>query len=240
MLSILLATLVAQAKVTTVSTRVESHANAKFIESKKEVVLPKAKPNDINYLTDTRFIINASAPSLIEDFAVVQWIRGCVFSSNVKGKKFLNVSREHFGQIIPFKHAGWQIDSDSTDPIYSSYASEGVEYGRFALLRWNANPKDVNPETATYYAKAKPPHGTTFVTDLPASAFAIATDAQNVSLDFRTCVYKTRDLPETTSPDGANIDQTKAIWCVSWDHKYVYDFKTKTMAKPSQIDSFCR
>jgi hypothetical protein len=166
----------------------------------------------------------------------VQWIRGCVFTSYPDGRKYLDIAREHFGRIVPFKHETWQIDSDSTDPIYSSY--EG--YGRFALLRWNQDPRSTDPETATYYANAKPSHGTTFVTDLPGTAFATKTNAQNVSLEFRTCLFKTSDLPAATTPDGTGIDDAKAIWCVSWDHKFVYDFKSQTMTKPSQIDSFCK
>ena len=237
-LTTILLVMPATAKVTTVSTRVETQGNAKFIEYKKEVALPGAKPNEISYLTDTRMIVDAKSPKAIEDTAVVQWIRGCVFSSNSAGRKTLDISREHFGQIIPFKHADWQIDSDSTDPIYSSYAP----HGRFALLRWNKDPTSVDAETATYYAAAKPPHGMTFVTDLPASAFHAAKydEAQNVSLEFRTCLFNTSDLPAETTPAGAGIRQEKAIWCVSWDHKFVYDFKSKTMTKPSQIDSICQ
>ncbi len=235
-LLVLTASLTAHAGVTTVSTRVESQGSAKFIEYKKEVVLPGAKPNEISYLTDTRMIVDAKSPDKIEDTAVVQWIRGCVFSSDATGRKTLDVSRQHFGRIKTFKHPTWEIDSDSTDPIYSSYAP----HGRFALLRWNQNPKSSDAETATYYAAKRPPHGVTFVTDLPASAFASKfNDAQNVSLEFRTCLFKTSDLPATTSPDGANLPEQSAIWCVSWDHKFVYDFKSQTMTKPSQIDAIC-
>jgi len=234
MLTLLIAATLAHAKVTVVSTRTEDHGNARFIEYKKEVVLPGAKPDDITYLTDTRFIIDAGSPANIEHFAIVQWIRGCVFTADDSGKKDLSVSRNHFGKIVPFKHSHWQIDSDSTDPIYSSY-----EGNRFALLRWNQDPKNTDPETATYFAIAKPPHGVTFATDLPATAFLGKTDAQNTSLEFKTCLFNTTDLPEATTPDGDGVDNTKALWCVSWDHKFVYDFKSKTMTTPSQIDPFC-
>jgi hypothetical protein len=227
---------IADAGITTVSTRTEAHANARFIEMKKEVVLPKAKPTEISYLTDTRFIYTAPSPAEIEDVAIVQWIRGCVFTSDRHGEKHLSISREHFGRIVPFKHSHWQIDSESTDPVYSSYDG----YGRFALLRWNDDPADTDPETATYYAKAKPSHGTVFVTDLPGTAFlASKNEAQNVSLEFQTCLFNTADLPKTTTPDGLGIDNAKALWCVSWDHKFVYDFKAGKMLRPAQIDPFC-
>ena len=219
------------------STRTETHGIAKFIEYKKEVVLPKAKPSDISYLTDTRFIVDAASPMMIEDFAVVQWIRGCVFSSDSNGGKDLSISRQHFGHIIPFKHEHWQIDSDSTDPVYSS----DPDYGRFALLRWNSDPKNVDAETATFYANKKPLHGVTLVTDLPASAFlGSPTQAQNTSLEFRTCLFKTSDLPRETTPDGEGVDNSKALWCVEWNHRFVYDFSSHKMRKPPQIDPFCR
>jgi hypothetical protein len=234
------------AKVTTISSRTESSPSeqARFVEMKKEVVLPRAPKTEISYLTDTRFAYTAPSPALIESLAVVQWIRGCLFESEFKGghiEKHLNIVRQHFGKVVVFRHPHWQIDSDSTDPIYSS----DLLGGSFALLRWNSDPYSLDPETATLYGQAKPPHGSVFVTELPGSAFLAsgsgnkAGQAQNTSLEFQTCLFRTVDLPATTTPDGDGVDQSKALWCVSWDHKFVWNFKTAQMDRPPQIDPVC-
>ncbi len=236
----------ALASITTVSTRVEkSSANgATFIEMKKEVVLPGVPKTEISYLTDIRFAYVVSKPLQIETYAVVQWIRGCMFTSEyIDGHvdKDLSISRMHFGKTIVFQHKDWQIDSDSIDPIYSADS----QHGRFAFLRWNADKSILNADNANYYAKAKPPHGSVFVTDMLGSAF-LATGtgrrdgtAQNASLQYITCLFKTTDLPATTTPQGAGINRSKALWCVNWDHQYVWNFEVGRISRPAVIDPVC-
>jgi hypothetical protein len=238
----------AGAKVTTISTRTETQGFARFVEMKKEVTLPKAPATDITYLTDIRFAYSVASPAQIEDYAVVQWIHGCMFESEFKSgrkngtvEKRLSVDRLYFGNMITFKHATWQIDSDSNDPIYSSYSRKG----RFALLRWNKDPSSLNAETSTYYMKAKPSHGSVFVSDSPGPAFLESGTgkrdgkAQNASLEFRTCLFRFSDIPSLTTPSGDNIDRSKALWCVSWDQKFSWDFSLGKMTRPSQIDPIC-
>lgn len=237
LLALILTLSTAHADVTVISTRTEiGPGGAKFVEMKKEITLPGRPKTEINYMTDTRFVYTAPGPREIESFAIVQWIRGCLFTSDATGHQELSISRDYFGQVQVFQHRHWQIDSDSTDPVYTSNS----KYGRFALLQWNKNPADLDANTSTYYAKQKPPHGTVFATDLPGSGFAIdRTHAQNTSLEFRTCLFHTRDLPATTDPDGTNVDSSKAIWCATWDHKNVWDFTAGKITHPTQIDPIC-
>lgn len=241
------ASVAALASITTISTRTEKDPahHVTFVEMKKRVVLPGAPKTDANWMTDTRFAYDAGATSSIEDYAVIQWIRGCMYQSEYKGGKVVKTlpySRIHFGNTVVFQHKQWELDSDNTDPVYSS----DTEYGRFALLRWNTDPKSFDPETATYYAKAKPPHGSVFVTDLPGSAFLTQGTgvkngiAQNSSLEFLTCLFHANDVPAVSTPSGAGLDQSRALWCVKWDHKFAWDFTTGQMTQPSQVDPVCQ
>lgn len=243
---LLLASSPASAGVTVVSTRTETSKahNATFIEMKKEVVLPGAPKTEISYLTDTRFGYRVPTPQKIESLAIVQWIRGCIFDSEFSGgqvTKTLNHVRKHFGKIVPFQHQTWQIDSDITDPLYSADET----YGRFALLRWNKDGSILDAEKATYYLKAKPPHGSVFVTDLPSSGFLASGSglkdgtAQNTSLQFITCLFNVGDLPRTTTPEGAGIERAKALWCVNWDHQFIWNFNYGRMTSPNVIDEVC-
>ncbi len=244
--SALLVSFPSLAGVTTISTRTETNAknHATFVELKKKVTLPGAPSTEVNWMTDIRFAYAVSSAPLIENLAIVQWIHGCVFQSeylNGKIVKTIPYVRTHFGQTVPFQHRTWQLDSDTLDAAYTSDESAG----RFALLRWNQDPKSLDPETATFYAKAKPPHGSVFATDLPASAFLIRGSglhngaAQNASLEYLTCLFKSSDVPEQSTPSGAGLDQSKALWCAKWDHKFTWDFTRAEMVSPSQIDPVC-
>ena len=109
----------------------------------------------------------------------------------------------------------------------------------------NADQSFTNAETATFYAQAKPPHGSVFSTDLPGSAFLASGSglhngaAQNASLEFTTCLFKTADLPAKTTPEGAGVVQSKALWCALWNHRYVWNFETGRMDQPTRIDPIC-
>ncbi len=215
-----------------------------FQELKKKVDLTGLPKNQSNYLTDTRFFYDAETPDRIEDFAIVQWIKGCMFHSKAQNGKVTrsrSISRNHFGQNVPFQHRDWEIDSDSADPIYTNYET----FGRHALLRWIKDPKSLDAETTKYYGQEKPTHGAVFATDLPGTGFLIMGsgkgegEAQNASLEFRTCLFKKIDLPTSTTKSGANIDASRAIRCVAWSHQFVWNFAKGRMTEPKVIDPFC-
>jgi hypothetical protein len=197
------------------------------------------------WMTDTRFAFTVASPASIESYAIVQWIRGCMFHSSMTPngvEKMLTISRRHFGEDKIFVHKDWEIDSDTFDPIYTAHE----QYGRHALLRWNRNPESFNPETATWYSTRKPTHGSVFATDLPGPGMLSNGDgitsgiAQNATLDFRTCIFETRSLPKSTTPGGQGISMKKALWCVDWSHRFIWDFKKGVMTTASKIDEVCQ
>ena len=157
----------------------------------------------------------------LEKYAIVQFKKGCVFhsSKNGAGKIDRQISDvvPSFGEKIPFCFRDWVIDSQDTDPAYNS----DPEYGRFYLLRWN-KPGSYDNRTQKFYGAQKPRKPVLYMTDYPAGAFVTGTGVKNVSLEFKTCIYKASDVPVETHRD--DIHFAKPIACFDWQNVYVYDF----------------
>ena len=157
----------------------------------------------------------------IENYAIVQFIKGCVFNSakNSEGKIKRNVGYTvpNFGEDIPYCFPKWVIDSQDTDPAYNS----DPEYGRFYLLRWN-RPGSYDNRTQKYYGAEKPKVPVVYMTDYPAGAFITGTGIKNAALEFSTCIYKSSDVPAQTLRD--DIHFAKPLACFEWQNIYVYDF----------------
>ena len=157
----------------------------------------------------------------LEKYAIVQFIKGCVFdtSKNGEGKINRNVTDTvpSFGENIPFCFPKWVIDSQDRDPAYNS----DPEYGRFYLLRWN-KPGSYDDRTQKHYGAEKPKIPVVYMTDYPSGAFVTGTGVRNAALEFNTCIYKASDVPAETRRDA--VDFAKPITCFEWQNVYVYDF----------------
>lgn len=209
-----------------------------IVEKKKTTT----SAGDVSYTTDARLIYRTDNVARIQDYAIVQYIRGCQYSStSVQGvvHRQLDVSRHYMTGMVTFQHRDWSIDSDNPDPVYTAWNGN-----RFGLLRWNRQASSYNPETATFMAKATPPHPVVFATDMPGSFSTTKNwqgrlQAKNSSLEFLTCLFKTRDLPATSDAGGKGIDRNKALACHTWDSKFVYDFQTHRFKMDGPIEPFC-
>jgi hypothetical protein len=157
----------------------------------------------------------------LEKYAIVQFIKGCVFYSSKNGQR--NIARSvsdvvpSFGENIPFCFPQWVIDSQDSDPAYNS----DPEYGRFYLLRWN-QPGSYDHRTHKYYGAEKPKRPVVYMTDHPAGAFVSGIGVKNAALEFNTCIYKASDVPAQTRRDDINF--AEPIACLEWQNVYVYDF----------------
>ena len=179
--------------------------------------------DDPNYPTYGNGVImeyETDSADALEKYAIVQFMKGCVFysSKNRKGEINRNVSDiPSFGESIPFCFPQWVIDSQDTDPAYNS----DPEYGRFHLLRWN-KPGSYDYRTQKYYGAEKPKIPVVYMTDYPDGAFVTGTGVKNAAVEFKTCIYKASDVPTETRRD--DIGFAKPITCFEWQNVYVYDF----------------
>jgi hypothetical protein len=180
--------------------------------------------DDPNYPTYGNGVIieyETASVDALEKYAIVQFIKGCVFDSSKNGEGKINRNVSYivpsFGENIPFCFPGWVIDSQDTDPVYNS----NPEYGRFYSLRWN-KPGSYEYANHKYYGAEKPKIPVVYLADYPAGAFVTGTGVKNVALEFNTCIYKASDVPAEIRRD--EIDFAKPINCFEWQNVYVYDF----------------
>ena len=180
--------------------------------------------DDPNYPTYGNGVImeyETDSVDALEKYAIVQFIKGCVFDSskNEEGKINRNVSDTvpSFGENIPFCFPEWVIDSQDSDPAYNS----DPKYGRFYLLRWN-KPGSYDDRTQKYYGAEKPKSPVVYMADYPSGAFITGTGVRNAALEFNTCIYKASDVPAETRRHDINF--AKPITCLEWQNVYVYDF----------------
>ena len=158
----------------------------------------------------------------IENYAIVQFKKGCVFdtSQNPQGKvqRIVTDTVASFGEQVLFCFRQWVIDSHDTDPAYNS----DPDHGRFYFLRWNKRGSYDN-RTQKYYGAVKPQAPIVYMADYPAGAFVTGTGVRNVALEFKTCIYKARDVPSVSRRE--HLAFAKPINCFAWQNVYVYDFE---------------
>jgi len=180
--------------------------------------------DDPDYPTYSNGVImeyETESVAALEKYAVVQFIKGCVFYSSKNGdgriERHVSDTVTSFGETIPYCFPNWVIDSQDIDPAYNS----DPEYGRSHLLRWN-NPGSYDQRTQKYYGLEKPKIPVVYLADYPSGAFVTGTGVKNAALQFNTCIYKARDVPAETRRD--DIAFAKPISCFEWQNVYIYDF----------------
>jgi hypothetical protein len=214
-----------------------------MVERKIKVLLADQRAEFANYMTDFRFVIEVDKAEHISNYGVIQFMRGCMFESNLEPNGTVNRDftyvHKNFGEYKLVKHADWTIDSSHADPLSTSFEN----YGRFDLFKWNADPTNLDADNATWYFDAEPPHGTVFKADLIGTTGLIESasipSARNSSLEFETCIFKIDDVPLASDVSGTGVDRSKAIWCAKWDHKYSYDFTSGKVVADKVIHPFC-
>lgn len=167
----------------------------------------------------------------LEKYAFVQFIQGCVYSSRVKeGKiqKEITVARDFFGDIIKFKHPDQVIDSIDLDPMYNNWDAAINRHGAYRFMKNGIE---------TYYLNEKPETPSLFATDLPSTAFFENDVARNVSLKFKTCLYKTKDIPLVGKPE--HLDFASPLKCFNWASSKIYNFEKDQFYSSDEIDPFC-
>jgi hypothetical protein len=188
-----------------------------------------------------------SSVESLEEFAIVQFTRGCVFDSQViNGELKKNIDgrlRRFFGLSQVYYFPDWAIDSQDSNPMYNS--DEETAAGRILphrLYRWNTVEGSFEKATQKFYGSEKPSVPMLYVKDVTSSAFVRHDKpyqglAYNNSLLFKTCIYKTKDIPRETTQDNVNF--AKPIYCFDWKSSLVYDHQKNRFERPEELDPFC-
>ncbi len=200
------------------------------------------KPEDQHYGTSLYATYETSSFVNLEEYAFVNFIRGCVYASYLDPETGdtrirYDVAVRSFGEYVEFRFPDWIIDSVDTDPVYWSNDDQPRHY----LYQWQQNIFPVPNRQMNLYGEAeqKPPKPRLFVTDYPSQAFMrLDGGAQNVSLELRTCLYRSSDIPRTARRD--TTDFGPPIACFDWRSSYVYNHALKKFESPKEIAAACR
>lgn len=203
------------------------------------VNLPKGM---VNFGTRMNARFQTDAVSGLEEFGLAQFLRGCQFTSKRKADGTIERRKDifipwHDDTNIPYVFTQWTIDGPSPDPL--DWGFDGQENRHF-FYKWSPTPGSVDPATARYYGQGKPTQPALFVRDLPGTAFydAKTGEARNISVEFRTCVYKAAEVPRQVGP--TELDFAKPLQCFTWASSWIYDFDTGGMKSPVGVVPFCQ
>jgi hypothetical protein len=182
-----------------------------------------------------------TSPKDVEEFAFVQYVRGCIYASERHADGLitthLNVTHQHLGTRSVFVHLDWTVDAHLADPMMSSNPRFPV---RHYFMEWNKKPDQFPTEHGAFYGENPPKRPRLFAFDSPGVSAHVPSSSEdfavNHSLEYRTCLYRTRDIP--TGSDGSIIPN--ALGCFEWKSSYVYDHVTKKYSSPVGIMPACR
>ena len=229
-----------------------------FVEQSRLPPIPSEFKRDSD-LFQTMFMASyeTARVSDLEKYAFVQFIRGCSYISSVNEA---GETKEEFGistirwvdgapKRVTYLFPEWTIDATEADPVYSSMPS--LLDSRHFVYMWQntkgkldpyANPDEEGvPQKVFYYGQRKPLYPQIprlYIQDQP-SASALQHDgkARNYSLQFRTCLYKTKEVPELADPKNTGF--ADPVVCFNWDHNFVFNHKAKTFEARKEISPIC-
>jgi hypothetical protein len=204
--------------------------------------------------TSMATVLDTTSPDCLRNYAVVQWIRGCVYEQmlNIHTNKLstpLFLDYQSRGQSIDFNLPTWRVDSLNADPFIAAKDPDagGERFGwyyvpkkplsllnnRASLL---ADQNQVDHSDSRFFLEDAGNMNPTqvYVDDLPAPAYQYFQKGSPIgfidtpSLEFKTCVYDTQNVPTTGDPatPDTSRDLGGPIVCYDWSHKYEYDLKT--------------
>lgn len=184
-------------------------------------------------------VYNTTSLATLENYGVVQFIKGCQFESKVVDGKVVNsrdISIEHYGQTIPYYFPNSVIDGFVKDPIDWG-AEDGMPSRHFFYL--NKYVSDQEPQPKDYFGIQKPMIPRLYLRDMPGVAqYHDDGTATNISTQYRICIYKTADVPMVVADTDVNF--ATPIQCFEWNSSFVYNFDTKQFDRPADIVDFCK
>ena len=190
-------------------------------------------------------------------YAVVQYIKGCVYQklSHDDGPAQIRLDgrvRDFFGKKIPFVHKELVIDSFDDDPIYASYSEGHDRHGLYKIKQDES--KSVLFDDSKYYdylvEKPQIKKPIMHFSDMPTGSGyneikisagenkgKVLKTISNASMIFKTCIFKTKDVPRDLKP--TDTDRSKAIKCFDWSNSHIYNKGTQQFETNSSVDKTC-
>lgn len=173
----------------------------------------------------------------LDDFIFVNFIKGCRFASSLSSGQVLIdrhivFRRDNTSEINNFKD--WTIDSYDYDPAYSTFSGESRHYN----YKWNTVADSFAKDTEKLFVFEKPRTPKLYISDRPGTAYLMNNQAKNVSLRFKTCIYKAKDVPNLVTHDNLNF--AEPVSCYEWNSSFIYNHSTGEFESPGEIVDVCR
>lgn len=212
-------------------------------------------------------VIETTSPECLREYGVVQFIRGCVYHTRyslpdgAEIERAFDVARRLRGPRVVFSHPGWEVDRTELDPLYMSYPDEesrvDLYYVPHAPLRLRSDAASLmadfkhfnDPAHRSFLKDTDVPSSVAFVGDVPEGGVSVINEertvlsAANASLEFRTCLYRLKDVPAAGDPAGEGVPPENGgpIQCFGWTSRYTFDPATRDYVtdKFSGVDPFC-
>lgn len=192
------------------------------------------------YLSKMVTKIQTKQSADLSKYGVVQFIRGCLYTTRQKTDGTIEYSlenvRDFFGENVTFKHPEWVIDSVDTDPIYWSAQDQSIE--RVGLYRLDNPMLHARPEDRLYFYKHFTDQKAYYVRDMPTGATNYEGSYLNNSLEFKTCLYRLSDVPEVSDPSGHDL-YGKELKCFAWKSNFTFNYDLKKFEMLDSIHPFC-
>lgn len=194
-----------------------------------------------SYNHGTRLFAKYRTDSLsgLNKYIFVSFKRGCMYSSTKARNGLvieeLNLSRLQNSEFVEWRFPRWTIDSVDSDPAYNSRPDKSRHYD----YRWNTVSGSVSLKTEKFFGDEIPDYPELYVTDHPGTAYFMNGVAKNISLEFRTCLYKTADVPAKIKLDDI-FSLGAPVACFVWNSSWIYDHETSAYESKEEIAPICR
>lgn len=201
----------------------------------------------LNFGTTVFYEYRTTAPEQLQDYVVVNFIRGCMFRSEEMPDGTIDYShifaRDLLGRLAVFQHPEWHVDSIDTDPMYKNEVAETLaqdpQTTRHDRWEWTQDAASFDQDQATPYGMKKPLMGRLFASDRPGTAFRMSSaESKNVSLQFKACIYSAKQVPSAIA-EANRTDFGPPIACHEWSHNKIFDHQKKVFESPSEISPIC-
>jgi hypothetical protein len=200
----------------------------------------------LNYGTTVFYEVKTQKPEQLESFAVVSFIKGCMYSSYRNQDDTVTLShsfaRDLLGKLALYLHRDWHVDSIDEDPMYKNEFPDILSQPgatRFGRWEWTEDPKSFDQNASTFYRTQKPTIGRLFTSDRPGTAFRQDVDeAKNVSIQVRACIYPVSQVPSKIS-HANQTDFGAPLACHEWTQSKVFNHKTLKFETHADIEPVC-
>lgn len=212
---------------------------------KEKYILPQSDPTDL-VIYGTQMLLGYKTESVatLLDYVVVQFTSGCMWNSSKSADPKDQKEVTEFGIVRKYLgtkntqhvHRDLVVDSIDSDPVYGS----GPENRHFYVQWANVIPSWIPDRQGKLMGEEPPVFPFGYITDMPgpASYSTLLSNATNMSLEYKTCLFKTKDVPRKTN--GSDVSREKAIVCFDWESKFVFNHATQRFEHHTGIHPECQ